>query len=197
VSTTAANSITTSGALSGGNVSSDGGAAVTARGVVWGISMLPQRLPYQPKQPMAAAPALFRVRSASLTANTKYFYRAYATNSAGTAYGSELNFASLPNAPGVGAGSNAVTNGFTANWTTPSGGTESFTYTLEVDDDNGFASLNATQTNISSGSARVQCYGTCAFNNLLLPGKSGEYQWQFCLFGESVPVFQRRPLQPR
>lgn len=88
----------------------------------------------------------------SLGTNTLYHYRAKGTNSAGTTNGSDVTFTTLSNAPTVGSGSSILSDGFTANWTAPTNdGSETYTYTVEVDDDNAFGSINATYSSIASG----------------------------------------------
>ncbi len=151
VTTTAATSITTTAALSGGNVTADGGSGLIARGVVWNTVVSPTTA-LTSKTNDGTLTGTYSSSLTPLTANTKYYYRAYATNAIGTAYGNELNFTTLPNAPIVGNGSNATLNGFTANWSAAPGGSEAFTYTVEVDDDNAFGSINVTINGISSGS---------------------------------------------
>jgi uncharacterized protein (TIGR02145 family) len=92
VTTTAISSITTTTAASGGNVTSDGGAEVTARGVCWGTSTKP--LVTGTKTSDSKGTGSFTSSITGLTPNTMYYVRAYATNSEGTAYGNELSFTS-------------------------------------------------------------------------------------------------------
>ncbi len=88
----------------------------------------------------------------SLGTNTLYHYRAKGANSAGTTNGSDVTFTTLSNAPTVGTGNSITSTGFTANWTAPTNdGSETYTFTVEVDDDNAFGSVNATYSSISSG----------------------------------------------
>jgi hypothetical protein len=82
--------ITQTGGTSGGNITSDGGASVTARGVCWSASTGPTIS--DNKTSDATGTGIFASTITGLTANTKYYVRAYATNSVGTAYGNELNF---------------------------------------------------------------------------------------------------------
>ena len=90
ITTTAATSITTTSALTGGNISSDGGAAVTAKGVCWSTTANPTIT--SNKTTDGTGIGVFSSSIAGLTPNTTYNIRAYATNSAGTAYGSNLSF---------------------------------------------------------------------------------------------------------
>ena len=88
---------------SGGNITSDGGGLVSARGVVWGTTSLPTvQLPS--KSTNGSGNGIFTSSLTSLLTNTKYFARAYATNSAGTAYGNEVSFTTINNLPVVTTG---------------------------------------------------------------------------------------------
>ena len=91
LTTTAASSIATTTAVSGGSISSDGGASVTARGVCWSTSANPT-VALSTKTTDGTGTGVFTSTMSGLTANTTYYIRAYATNSAGTAYGAGLSF---------------------------------------------------------------------------------------------------------
>lgn len=90
LTTVAITSITTSTATSGGNITSDGGASVTARGVCWSTSASPTTA--DSKTSDGTGTGSFGSSITGLQPKTKYYVRAYATNSAGTAYGNELSF---------------------------------------------------------------------------------------------------------
>src|ERR1035437_5498763 len=90
LTTTAASAITLTTAISGGNISSDGGAAITARGVCWNTSTGPTIV--NSKTIDGTGTGSFASSVTGLTAGTNYYIRAYATNSAGTAYGNEVSF---------------------------------------------------------------------------------------------------------
>ena len=82
-------------ALCSGNVTDDGGAPVTERGVCWSTSHNPT---ISDSHNMSGTGiGGFTVPLNGLTANTHYYVRAYAKNSAGTSYGNELSFTTLPN----------------------------------------------------------------------------------------------------
>ena len=74
----------------GGNVTSDGGLPVTARGVVYGLNPNPTLSDNYTVD--GAGLGLFNSNLNGLHALHTYYYRAYATNSIGTSYGNELNF---------------------------------------------------------------------------------------------------------
>jgi len=90
LTTTAVTEITSSNAISGGMITDNGGAAVTVRGVCWSTSPNPTTAGNKTED--GAGSGSFTSNITGLEANTKYYVRAYATNSAGTAYGNQLEF---------------------------------------------------------------------------------------------------------
>jgi hypothetical protein len=92
ITTIAVSSITQTTATSGGTVTADGGAPVTVRGVVWSTSPSPT-VALATKTTDGTGTGTFASNITGLSAATTYYVRAYATNSAGTAYGSETSFA--------------------------------------------------------------------------------------------------------
>lgn len=91
LTTTPASSITAMSAVSGGNISSDGGSAVTARGICWSTSPGPT-ISLTTKTSDGTGTGIFSSNMGILNANTTYYVRAYATNSLGTGYGNEISF---------------------------------------------------------------------------------------------------------
>jgi uncharacterized protein (TIGR02145 family) len=87
LSSAPATSITQNSALCGGNITSDGGATVTARGVCWSTNQNPTIADFKTND--GTGIGSFTSYITGLTPNTNYYLRAYATNSAGTAYGEE------------------------------------------------------------------------------------------------------------
>nr|MBN2278777.1 fibrobacter succinogenes major paralogous domain-containing protein [candidate division Zixibacteria bacterium] len=73
-----------------GNITSDGGSAVTARGVCWSIDPTPTIA--DSKTTDGSGAGVFNSLLTGLTANTRYYVRAYAVNNAGTGYGDEESF---------------------------------------------------------------------------------------------------------
>jgi uncharacterized protein (TIGR02145 family) len=96
LTTTAASSITQTTAVSGGTISNDGGAVITARGVCWSTSPNPT-ISLTTKTTDGPGTGTFSSNITSLTASTIYYIRAYATNSFGTAYGNEISFNTIQN----------------------------------------------------------------------------------------------------
>lgn len=93
LSTTVASSISTSTASSGGNISSDGGATITARGVCWSTATNPTIS--NSKTSNGTGTGVFSSSITGLLPGTSYYVRAYATNSVGTAYGTQINFSTV------------------------------------------------------------------------------------------------------
>jgi N-acetylneuraminic acid mutarotase len=85
---------TQTSAVSGGNVTDDGGAEVNARGICWGTTHNPTTS--STKTSDGTGTGTFTSNMTGLTANTTYYVRAYATNSEGTGYGDEVTFSTSP-----------------------------------------------------------------------------------------------------
>jgi hypothetical protein len=92
LTTAAASSITVNSATSGGNVTDDGGTAVTARGVCWSTQANPTLQNNDGFTTNGSGTGSFTSNITELTANTIYYVRAYATSASGTAYGTEVSF---------------------------------------------------------------------------------------------------------
>lgn len=91
--------VTQTTATGGGNVTSDGGATVTARGVCWNTTGAPTTA--DSKTADGSGTGSFVSNLTSLTAGTAYSARAYAINTVGTAYGTEIQFNTLPAGEGT------------------------------------------------------------------------------------------------
>ena len=90
LTTTAISSITSTSANAGGNISSDGGAAVSARGLVYSTTSNPTLS--NSVLTIGSGTGGYSGTISGLTPNTAYYVRAYATNSAGTGYGDQVSF---------------------------------------------------------------------------------------------------------
>ena len=80
------------------SISSDGGATITAKGVVWGTSVNPT-IALTTKTSNGTGTSAFTASITSLVASTLYYVRAYATNANGTVYGSQQSFTTLGAVP--------------------------------------------------------------------------------------------------
>ncbi len=94
VATTVPSSITQTTAIAGGNVSSDGGAVVTALGVCYGTSPNPDLTGSFTNN--GSGTGNYSSPLTGLTPGTFYHVRAYATNSVGTSYGADATFTTAP-----------------------------------------------------------------------------------------------------
>ena len=90
VTTSTPSNVTTNSATCGGNVTSDGGATVTARGVCWSTSQNPTISGSHTTD--GTGTGSFTSNITGLAESTTYYVRAYATNSEGTSYGSQKSF---------------------------------------------------------------------------------------------------------
>ncbi|MBH8567410.1 putative Ig domain-containing protein [Microvirga sp. STS02] len=132
VTTAAATGITINSAVLGGNVTADGGDAVTARGVVYSSTATTPAIGGGGVTQAAngTGTGAFSATISSLTPGTTYYVRAYATNSVGTSYGAVVSFttsaivvapATLPAGTAGAAYSQTIT---------ASGGTAPYTYAI-------------------------------------------------------------------
>ena len=91
VTTTEVTNVSFSSATCGGNVSDDGGATVTERGICYSASE-PFPTIRNSKVSGGSGKGAFIVNLSSLKENTTYYVRAYATNAKGTSYGDVKSF---------------------------------------------------------------------------------------------------------
>jgi hypothetical protein len=94
LTTTPASAITSMTAQSGGTITSDGGALVTASGICWNTTGNPTLSDKKTVSGLGIGNFIHGMDG--LQGSTTYYIRAYATNSAGTAYGNEVSFTTAP-----------------------------------------------------------------------------------------------------
>jgi uncharacterized protein (TIGR02145 family) len=111
ITTNAITSITGTSAISGGNVSNDGGTLLTQRGICYGTSPSPTTA--NTTIMSGSGVGSFTSNITGLTANTTYYVRAYANNSAGTSYGNELSFTTTAGSIVSNPGAGVTFDGFT------------------------------------------------------------------------------------
>jgi hypothetical protein len=97
ISTCSISNIIGTCASGGGNITSDGGAHVIARGVCWSENILPTTSDSKTSDGKGIGQFVSTLNG--LNRGTKYHVRAYATNSVGTAYGDEIVFTTLGEMP--------------------------------------------------------------------------------------------------
>lgn len=179
--------LTANGASTGGNITSDGGANINARGVVWSTSQNPT-IAITTKTLDGVGLGSFTSSISGLTPNTTYYVRAYATNSAGTSYGNEITFTTIVDVTtgliafypfngnandDSGNGNNGVVNG-AVSLTTDRNGNQNAAYSfpgsssafININQNSSFANFTDGLTlsvwylsNISSSSGRVIALG--------------------------------------
>jgi hypothetical protein len=93
LTTTAANSVTMSGAILGGEVTNEGNSTVTERGICYATTQTPTIS--NTKVTIGSGIGIFSSTVTGLVANTTYYVRAYAINAVGTAYGNQVSFLTL------------------------------------------------------------------------------------------------------
>ncbi|MBL4651305.1 MAG: right-handed parallel beta-helix repeat-containing protein [Flavobacteriales bacterium] len=97
ITTDAVNNISATTAVGDATVICDGGSAVTDRGYCWNTSSFPTIA--NSFSSSGSGTGVFSTTITGLTAATLYYTRAYATNSNGTEYGTEISFFTLANEP--------------------------------------------------------------------------------------------------
>lgn len=153
--TTSAASITTSTVNLTGDITNQGGAALTTRAFEYSTSSA--LASSSTRTEASTSTGTYTLGLTSLTPNTRYYYRAYAINGCSTPQtgyshtSSYPSFTTLSNAPTTTAATVLTTTGFQANWTAPTGGgSESFTYEIQIDNNNDLSSPEVNQTGIST-----------------------------------------------
>ena len=99
VTTATVSAVTAVSSSCGGNVTADGGAPVTARGVCWNTAANPTIANSITND--GTGLGAFNSSLAGLLPSTTYHVRAYATNSSGTGYGGDSVFTTLPPLPTI------------------------------------------------------------------------------------------------
>ena len=113
LTTVSASNVTNNSAVSGGNITSDGGSTVTQRGVCWSTNQNPTITDNITTN--GSGSGSFTSSITSLITNTTYYVRSYATNGLGTAYGNQINFTTtMPTALLVGSNNCASLIGITS-----------------------------------------------------------------------------------
>jgi uncharacterized protein (TIGR02145 family) len=113
LTTLSVENISSTFASSGGVIINDGGSPVSQRGVVWSSSPNPTSANNSSNN--GNGTGSFTSNLTGLTANTTYYVRAYATNSAGTAYGNQQSFTTTNSGSGIvsNPGAGVTYNGYT------------------------------------------------------------------------------------
>lgn len=94
LSTLEVEEVTSVSAVCGGNITDDGNAAISQRGLCWSTHENPT-IDDSTTMVDSVGTGTFKSEMTKLTPGTLYYVRAYATNAAGTTYGEELSFTTL------------------------------------------------------------------------------------------------------
>ena len=100
ITTNSVTSILSSTAVSGGNVSSNGGITLTEKGICWSTTANPTINDNKLVDPTTTT-GNFTSNLTGLIPATTYYVRAYATNALGTSYGTQVTFTTLIPAPNI------------------------------------------------------------------------------------------------
>ena len=159
VTTSSVSNITATTAKCGGEVTADGGATITARGVCWSTSQNPTVSGSHTTN--GSGTGSFTSSITGLTPNTKYYVRAYATNSAGTSYGAQKTFTTSCNTVNVSiAGTTTINYG--DNTTLTASGANSYSWSTGSNSANITVSPTATTTYTVTGTNQYGCTGTAS-----------------------------------
>lgn len=93
ITTAAVTEISYTSAISGGEITDEGGAPIVAQGICWNTSPAPTTS--NSRIIAGGGPGPFTGQLTPLIPNTLYYVKAYATNSAGTGYGEEISFKTI------------------------------------------------------------------------------------------------------
>ncbi len=143
VSTANVTDITDATAVSGGNVTRDGGEHVTDRGIVWGTQEDPGLENNTGRAQAGEGEGSFAATMTGLIPETTYYVRAYATNTEGTAYGDNVEFTTEEGGPRVLSPGNwdNASGAATYSWTDDDGETEGFIFGTNVYRDSAYGQL--------------------------------------------------------
>ncbi|WP_316790812.1 MBG domain-containing protein [Pedobacter frigoris] len=134
VTTGTASTITSSGFTGGGDVTSNGGGAITARGLVYSSTNATPTI-LDGKTNIGTGDGTFSGAVAGLSSSTAYKVRSFATNTTGTSYGSVITVTTASAAPTISFPATSLANGnvgtaYSKTLNAASGGTAPYTYAL-------------------------------------------------------------------
>ena len=190
VTTPTAASISPTGATLGGNITSNGGATLTARGTCYAITATPRA---NCLAEGGTAVGVFTQARTGFTAGQAYFYAAYATNSAGTGYSVDGTFT----ADSTLAVTAPISTTYPATGTLTasgglSGGTVSFNYVSGGCSLSGANNTTLTITNASSSPCVVTA--TRAANGSYLAQTSANFNAALVRAAASASITSTNPV---
>ncbi|WP_338225431.1 MBG domain-containing protein [Algoriphagus confluentis] len=212
LTTAAASGIQSDQALLGGSISNDGGAPVTSRGVVWSTTTNPTITSNRVN--IGTGTGSFSSTVTGLPASSTIYARAFAINSAGTAYGNQISFTTparlvasilsitdescLGNDGSVFLGASGGRAPYSFRWlfdnSTLSSRTDlsAGTYTIRVTDAAGEVATaiavvgSQDPLNLTLTTGNVSCNnGNDGFASLVVSGGSGTYSYSWSVGGQT------------
>lgn len=171
--------ITQTSAISGGNITDEGGAPVTSRGVCWSAAPAPSIAGYHTVD--GSGPGTFSSTINGLDPGTTYFVRAYATNSFGTFYGNTVTFTTTDSSspcPGL----ETVTYGGQVYHTVQIGTQCWFKENLNIG-----VQISGVQQPSDNGTIEKYCYDDLTVNCDIY---GGLYKWNEMMQYAAVPMSQ-------
>ncbi|MEK7609681.1 MAG: hypothetical protein AAB470_00990 [Patescibacteria group bacterium] len=178
VSTQAAGSVEATTATGNGTIDATGGENANAWGVCYKTSSPCTTADSTAAGSGSGGTGAFTASMTSLSSGTTYYIKAYATNSAGTGYGSEVQILTKPAAPtSVAATDGTYTDKVTITWTKSSGATDYHVWRDAVDlgaagDVATYDDTGAATPTITPGSAVASDGASTAQVDLSLSGAS-------------------------
>ena len=144
LTTTSASALTASTATLNGDITSDGGGSVTARGFVYSTSDATPTIGEGgvTDQASGSGTGVFNATISSLTSNTTYYYQAYATNTSGTSYGGVISFTTLKAEPSTQATSLVFSSVTTTSFNTA--------FTAAAGNPDGYIVIRSTSASLST-----------------------------------------------
>jgi len=138
----------------GGNITDNGGEDATERGIYYSTSNgFADGAGTKVSTVGTFGSGPFTQNVTGLTGGTTYYFKAFATNSAGTTYGSQVSFLTVPGTPATPTASSVTSSGFTVNWAATKGATR---YRLDVSTTSNFSSLVSGYNNLTvNGTSRA------------------------------------------
>nr|WP_319272843.1 MBG domain-containing protein [uncultured Draconibacterium sp.] len=149
VSTGSISNINENSATGRVTVSANGGATIIEYGVVFGTSSNPTTSNF--KSSTNGAPTLgseYTFNLTGLSANTTYYVRGFAANSAGTGYGTQTSFKTAPPVPVATAATLVGESSFRLNWNASTGAIK---YYLDISTSSDFSSFISGYNNKDVG----------------------------------------------
>ncbi len=144
VGTPVYSSVSTTSATLGATITA--GLPITSAGIAYGTNP-------NPTSGTGAAPTpglwAYTVDVSSLSPNTLYHFRGYASNAIGISYTADTPFTTVPTAPSTSTATGITSTGFSANWTVPSGTATITGYQLDVSTNSSFSSFVTGYNNLS------------------------------------------------